>query len=139
MIARNSTLHPPCHIACIVSVIGNEFNFPQSTHLKYLALAMASRFGLMASQQAFYDARDSDIDKLFEEATADADWDDSIREIDTALADASLPRICRAQYHAIRARNSPNAAEDIQRAKESLEDMREVLRVEGKTEEQCRC
>ncbi|KAK5136616.1 hypothetical protein LTR08_002630 [Meristemomyces frigidus] len=85
----------------------------------------------MRNRHAFYDAEHEMIDGLFQSDEGE-DWDKLCGHLDDALANPFLPRWYRAKYEAIRAWDSDFPEENIQRAKDAVEDMRLVLEADDR-------
>lgn len=84
------------------------------------------------NQDAVYATQHEEINNMFIDENADEEELCSL--LDQALSDPFLPRWYRTKYHIIRAWYG-SSEENIQDAKEGMEDMRQVYRVEEKTEE----
>ncbi|KAK5129864.1 hypothetical protein LTR08_002741 [Meristemomyces frigidus] len=88
----------------------------------------------MQNQHALYDAQYKQINDLFM-TEEDTDWPQISRLIDQALRDPFLPRWHRAEFEIIRSWDAGYLAEEhIRRAKEAIEDMRQVLLAHGRNE-----
>ena len=86
------------------------------------------------NRHRFYDAEHDMIRDLFQTAKSDDDWEKLTVALDNALANPPLPRWYRAEYEAIRAWTSELPEENIQRAKDVVEDMRMVMQAEDRDE-----
>ncbi|KAK4506609.1 hypothetical protein PRZ48_000341 [Zasmidium cellare] len=84
------------------------------------------------NQDAFYAAQHEEINGLFTDVNASEE--ELIHMLDQPLADPFVPRWYRTKYHIIRAWYG-EPEENLRDAKDGMEEMREVYRVEEKTEE----
>ena len=89
-------------------------------------LSPAATTDRMRNQHEFYDAEHEMINNLFQSVDSDEDWDKLCGHLDDALANPFLPRWYRGIYEAMRAWDSDFPEENIQRAKDAVEDMRLV-------------
>lgn len=90
-----------------------------------------ARTGSQAIVHAFYNEQYDDVDRPFEEGNTNSP--ELLRRLDAALLDAFLPRWYRAEYETMRAWSAgENAEEHMERAKDAIEDIREVLPAEDR-------
>ncbi|KAK4540268.1 hypothetical protein LTR36_009673 [Oleoguttula mirabilis] len=88
----------------------------------------------MRDRHEFPDVESETIEALFPEADSPVDWDQLCGHVDDALANLFLPHWYRGEYEAIRAWHSDFPKQNIQRAKDAVEDMRGVLEADDHDE-----
>jgi hypothetical protein len=99
----------------------------------HLITIMADPF---KTQHQFYDAQYEAIGDLVDPGDDKiVDWSSLAAQVEQALSDPALPRYYRAEYHIINAWCS-NPELQIQCARETIDDMVEVLKAEGRSQEE---
>jgi len=92
---------------------------------------------LFANQHAMYDAQYEAIGALFDPGDeVEVDFASLAQKLREALSDPALPRYYRAEYHIINAWCVREPELQLERARESLDDMVQVLQAEGQSQEQ---
>ncbi|OQO11653.1 hypothetical protein B0A48_03380 [Cryoendolithus antarcticus] len=88
-----------------------------------------------SNQNRFYRDQEARIMAMFQDESSD--WDRLTNELDEALADPFLPRLDRANFHAIRALSAgTDAQEHIDRARTTMQGIVEYLKVIEKSDEE---
>jgi hypothetical protein len=79
------------------------------------------------NQTQLYQAQYDAIGSLFHSADGEADWRSLATQLGVALSDPYLPRWHRARYHIIYAWCAREPQLEIQKARETLDDMAQVM------------
>ncbi|CZT16401.1 uncharacterized protein RCC_02244 [Ramularia collo-cygni] len=89
------------------------------------------------NQHAMYDQQYATISAMVGSEDDEApDWPALALRLDEALSDPALPRWHRAEYHIIHAWCTQEPELQLERARESIEGMVQVLQAEGLSQEQ---